>query len=84
MSTVRLLTFATDPNGYYNILLQSAQKNGYEVKTLGMGQKWGGLMTKYQYTNDYIQSLPESQNDDVIVLDSSFSSDFSVLFLRID
>jgi hypothetical protein len=67
MSTVRLLTFATDPNGYYNILLQSAQKNGYEVKTLGMGQKWGGLMTKYQYTNDYIQSLPESQNDDVIV-----------------
>ena len=67
MVAVRVLTFATEPIGYYNILLKSAEKNGYTIHTLGMGEEWGGLMTKYKYTNDYIQSIPESENNDIIV-----------------
>jgi hypothetical protein len=84
--TVRLLTFATEPIGYYNILLQSAKRHGYQIETLGMGEEWGGLMTKYKYTSDYIQAIPESQDDDIIVFldgyDTFILGDVDILMER--
>ena len=39
---MKIITVATSIDGYYNILVESAKKHGYELITLGMDEKWTG------------------------------------------
>jgi hypothetical protein len=43
---VRALTVATKSDGYYPLLLSSADQFGYELTTLGSGEEWTGMAGK--------------------------------------
>ena len=43
---VRALTLATEPRGYYPLLLRSARAFGYELTTLCWGEEWPGMAGK--------------------------------------
>lgn len=65
---MKLITVATQKEGYYNVLVESAKKHGYELITLGMGQKWGGYTMKYKLMIDYLETLKDD-NELVIFID---------------
>mgnify|MGYP003994562153 CR=1 FL=1 len=66
---MKIITVATEIHGYYNILLESAEKYQYELITLGMGEEWDGYTMKYKLMNDYLNSLPDddSTNNEIII-----------------
>ena len=67
-----LITVATEKNGYYNVLMKTAKKHGYEIKTLGFGQSWGGYTTKYKLMKEYLDGITmtdENKEDIIVFLD---------------
>jgi hypothetical protein len=71
------IVIATKDNvAYYNLMVESCEKYGYDLVVLGMNQSWNGLSDKYKYWEEYLSTLPENEivmmNDayDVIMLDS--------------
>ena len=62
--------------GYFNTLVESTKKNGFELIVLGMNKEWNGLSDKYKYWIEYLETLPDDEivmlNDayDVIILDT--------------
>lgn len=74
---MKIATYATHPSHYFEILLESARRNHYEVMVLGMGNTWHGLMDKFFYTCQSIDTLPD---DEIIV----FMDAFDTLVLRPD
>jgi hypothetical protein len=70
------IVVATKENvAYYNLMVDSCDRYGYELVVLGMNQPWNGLSDKYKYWEEYLSGLPENElvmmNDayDVIMLD---------------
>ena len=57
----KLIVVATHVDGYYKILEESAKKNGFELITLGMGQKWQGFSMKPRLLKDYIQNIDPNE-----------------------
>jgi hypothetical protein len=70
------IVIATKENvAYYNLMVESCDKYGYDLVVLGMNQPWSGLSDKYKYWEEYLSGLPENElvmmNDayDVVMLD---------------
>lgn len=72
---MEVVVFATHVSGYYESLCESAKRNGYTLRVIGMGKEWKGFMDKfYQVRN----ALSEQPDDKIwVVLDG-----FDTLVLR--
>jgi len=72
---MKLVTVATKNERYYPYLKLSAQRNGYELVTLGWGEKWQGFVWKFELMKEYLRSL----NQDEIVC---FVDGYDVIILQ--
>jgi hypothetical protein len=61
---VKILTIATKNEGYFDLLNQTAEKYGYEIKVLGWGLPWQGLAWKLEL---YISELEKTDESEPIV-----------------
>ncbi len=69
MPNVEVITVATHSEGNYENLIH----NNYNVniKTLGFGEKWNGLIMKYELVYQYIQN---KKDDDIIIFLDGFDT----------
>ena len=58
---MKFVTVATNNTGYYNTMLDSAEKNDIKVDVLGMGEKWYGYSMKIYKLKEYINSQKEEE-----------------------
>ena len=61
---MKILTIATKNEGYLDLLIQTAEKSGYELILLGWGMPWKGLAWKLEL---YIAELEKIDGDEPIV-----------------
>ena len=66
--SINIITVATNNEGYYPILQESAKKNNFKLITLGFGKKWEGFVWKFNKMKEYLQKL--NDNDIVIFVDA--------------
>jgi hypothetical protein len=85
---MKILTVATKNEGYLDLLIQTAEKFGFEIKVLGWGMPWKGLAWKLEL---YISELEKIDGGepivcvdgyDVIVVGSS--AEMKAKFLRMN
>lgn len=71
---MKLVTVATHSERYYPYLKLSAQRNRFDLVTLGWGEKWKGFTWRFELMRKYLLSLDEDEiicfvdGYDVIVL----------------
>lgn len=58
---MRLVTVATDSQRYFPYLKKSAEKHGYALHVLGLGQKWQGFAWKLSLMIDYLKRVPQDE-----------------------
>jgi hypothetical protein len=61
---MKILTIATKKEGYLDLLIQTAEKFGYELKLLGWGLPWKGLAWKLEL---YISELEKIDGGEPVV-----------------
>lgn len=69
MTNVEVITVATHSEGNYENLIHN--NHNIDVKTLGFGQKWKGLIMKYELVYQYIQN---KKDDDIIIFLDGFDT----------
>jgi len=72
---MKLITVATHSERYFPYLKVSAEKYGHELIVLGWGEKWKGLIWKFELMREYLKGL--DQNEVVCFVDG-----FDVLILE--
>jgi hypothetical protein len=71
---MKFYTVATNSQGYFKSLKESAKRNNINLTVLGFNQKWEGFIWKFKMMKDAIKNLP----DDEIVI---FMDAFDVIIL---
>jgi hypothetical protein len=85
---MKVLTIATKNEGYFDLLIQTAEKFGYTVKVLGWGMPWKGLAWKLELYISELEKIDASEpivcadGYDVIVVGSSV--EMKTKFLRMN
>ena len=69
MSNVEVITVATHSEGNYENLIHN--KHNVNIKVLGFGEKWRGLIMKYELVNKHIQ---DKEDDDIIIFIDGFDT----------
>ena len=64
---MKLLTIATQAEGYFDLLKQSAEQWGYDLEVLGWQQKWQGFAWKLALYKEALNNLPP--NEPVVCVD---------------
>jgi hypothetical protein len=72
---MKIITVATESNGYFYSLQESATKFNYELIVLGYGEKWKGFGWRVNLIIDYIKTLPK--NEIILMVDA-----YDVIILR--
>lgn len=72
-----VVTYATHPSNYFDILEKSAGFHGYKLVVLGHGNLWKGLMDKFLCLADFVTTLPA---EEIVV----FVDAFDTIVLRPD
>jgi hypothetical protein len=67
MSELKIITVATEPKYYFNVLKESIKKNNNELIVLGYGEKWKGFSWRYNLMIEYLNSI--NPNDIVCFID---------------
>jgi hypothetical protein len=70
----KVIAFGTDKHAYYDLFIESCERNSIEPVILGWNEKWIGYGKKLVAIRDYIKNLPEKEI--VIIVDP-----FDVVFL---
>ena len=70
----KVIAFGTDKQAYYDLFIESCERNSIEPVILGWNEKWIGYGKKLVVIRDYIKNLPEKEI--VIIVDP-----FDVIFL---
>ena len=65
---MKVLTYATHESQYFNSFKESCKKYNYDLKILGLGDKWEGFAGKTKKIYNYL--LKEKGEDFVIVCDA--------------
>ena len=73
---MKVITYATKKDQYYDSLEDSCKKFGYELITLGLGKKWNGMGDKIKGVHEYLSQLYYS-DEFVLVVDA-----YDVVFCR--
>ena len=71
---MKVITVATQPDRYYESLLDSAKKNNIDIIVLGMGEKWQGFGWKFTKMIEYLEKV--NVNEIVMFIDA-----YDVIFL---
>jgi len=58
---MRILTIATQNEGYFNVLKQTAEDWGYDLQVLGWGKPWKGLAWKIELYIEKLKTLPKDE-----------------------
>jgi hypothetical protein len=61
---MKILTIATENEGYLDLLVQTAEKFDYELKVMGWGMEWKGLAWKLEL---YISELEKIEGSEQVV-----------------
>lgn len=72
---MKVITVATQSEGYFKFLQESFKRHGEELIVLGWNEPWKGWLWRMQLIQDYLQSLP----DDEVVC---FIDAYDVILLR--
>lgn len=59
--SVVVLTYATHKQGYFDVLVESCERYGYELRVLGMGDKWLGYGQKLAAFLAALRTMPAEQ-----------------------
>jgi hypothetical protein len=70
----KVIAFGTDKQAYFDLFIESCERNNIEPVILGWNEKWIGYGKKLIVIRDYIKNLPEKEI--VIIVDP-----FDVVFL---
>ena len=73
---MRVITYATRKEQYYDALEQSCKKFNYDLITLGLGNKWNGMGDKILNINNYLK-VQDDQEEIIIIVDA-----YDVIFCR--
>jgi hypothetical protein len=73
--SINFYCVATKSDGYFPVLLESAQRNNINLKVLGMGMKWLGFAWKWKLVYNEIKDLDDEQM--IAVIDA-----YDVIFLK--
>ena len=67
---MKVITVATEKNGYYLSLEESAKKLDYELILLGLGMKWKGFGWRVKMVLEYLQKslMNSSMNEDDVFM----------------
>ena len=65
---MKVITYATKKDEYYDSLVDSCKKYNYDLVTLGLGQPWNGMGDKIKGVNQYLTTIHEDET--VIVADA--------------
>lgn len=65
---MKVITYITKKEQYYDSLEDSCKKFNYDLVTLGLGTKWNGMGDKIKGVRNYISEL-ENKNEFVLVVD---------------
>jgi hypothetical protein len=74
-SFMKLITYATHNAGYYDALKVSAERNGFDLVTIGFNKKWEGFTQKFTDVRQYLSEFYD-KNEVVCFIDG-----FDVLVL---
>src|SRR5690242_19350333 len=74
MPRLTILTVATKPGGYYDILVRSCKEHGLNLTVVGLGQEWKGWTKRLEWIGEAMMRLPP--DDIVLVCDA-----YDVFFL---
>ncbi|RMG76556.1 MAG: hypothetical protein D6714_21185 [Bacteroidetes bacterium] len=58
---MKIFTIATKPDGYFDLLKQTAQKQGYDLQVLGWQQTWKGFAWKIALYVEALEKLPAGE-----------------------
>ena len=72
---MKIITVATEKNGYFHSLQESANKFNYDLIVLGYGEKWKGFGWRVKLILEYIKTLPK--NEIIVMVDA-----YDVIILR--
>ena len=72
---MKFITVATDPQHYFNAMMESAKRNNIDIKVLGWGKKWGGFIWRLKLLTDYLKTL--NINEIVMFVDA-----YDIVFLK--
>lgn len=72
---MKFTTVATDKKGYLGVLLDCFKRHGQQLVVLGWGKKWNGLITKFKWMLEFLETLPE---DEIVV----FMDGYDVLYIN--
>jgi len=75
LQDLHIVTISTDQKFYYPFLVESCLRNGKELTTLGMGEKWEGYNWKFKKMIEFLDKIPD--NDIVCFVDG-----YDVICLR--
>ncbi|NDE17247.1 hypothetical protein EBZ80_20180 [bacterium] len=71
---MKVITYSTQPRGYFTALEASSKRHGYELVVLGLGKPWQGFMQRCleieNYLDAYSKSSPSTANEIVAVVDA--------------
>lgn len=74
MQRLTILTVATKPGGYYDMLVRSCKEQGLNLTVVGLGQEWKGWTKRLEWIGEAMMILPP--DDIVLVCDA-----YDVFFL---
>lgn len=58
---MKLITVATDSQGYFPLLQQGSQRFGFDLVALGWGQPWRGFSWRWNVLETYLRTLPSEE-----------------------
>jgi hypothetical protein len=58
---MKVITVATHKSGYYYALEESAERLGYDLVLLGLGEKWRGFGWRTRLVINYLKTLPDDE-----------------------
>lgn len=66
---VKFVTIATHNERYFDVLQQSAKRNGISLDILGWGKEYVGHHIKDDWMIEYLQTLPDDDNLLIVFID---------------
>ena len=59
--SIKVITACTDEKFYFPHLKKTCEANGGDFVVLGMGEKWGGYIWKFNKMIDYLKELEKNE-----------------------
>lgn len=58
---MKLVTVATDTQGYFKWFIESCKRHNYDLTVLGYGEKWLGFAWRFKMVMEFLHKLPSDE-----------------------